>query len=259
MNSPQRFLVAGHTGSGKTTLFTTLPGRKFMYIFDPNALASIEGQDIDYELFNVETDDIDISVKTLKSGVGDSSSRRIEPKTYRDWEKHFEAHYDVGFFDDYDWIGLDSFTTFQQIVMDRVQYLNNRLGKQPEQADWSAQMICMGNIFRSLSGSRGGLYCTAHIETRQDDTTKKTFNRFLMTGQLRVRIPLLFNNVVIAHSDCDEKTIAYSIQTRPDRDHPIIRTNLKGLEMYEDVTVADFDHADDYGLGRILRKCGKVK
>src|SRR5689334_1720584 len=114
-DSPQRFLVMGLTGSGKSTLFLTLPGKKFMYVFDPNALASIEGFDVDYEEFNVEITDVDIAVKNLK---GDASThdkptiKQVEPKTYLRWEGHFEKHLEDGFFNSYDWIGFDSFTLF---------------------------------------------------------------------------------------------------------------------------------------------------
>ena len=44
-------LSVGTTGGGKTTMFSTIPGRKFLYIFDPNAVNTIRGLDIDYEVF----------------------------------------------------------------------------------------------------------------------------------------------------------------------------------------------------------------
>src|SRR3989304_5664694 len=45
----RKIFVLGSTGSGKTTQFLTLPGKKFMYLFDPNAILSIKGYDVDYE------------------------------------------------------------------------------------------------------------------------------------------------------------------------------------------------------------------
>lgn len=263
IESPQRFLVTGLTGGGKSTNFLTLPGKKFMYIFDPNALASIEGFDVDYEEFNVEATDVDMSVKTLKADVGDKPSGKIEPRTYVKWEEHFEKHLEKGFFNNYDWIGFDSFTLFSDIVMDRILYLNKRPGKQPEQADWAAQVNTIGNVFRVLSNLKAGIYCTGHVDTRQDELTKKIYNRPMMTGRLRVRIPLLFNNVLVAISQGDEKGQEYLVQTRPDREYPVVRTNLKGLEMFEDVTIPEeaFKKPEllpQYGLGALLRKAGKL-
>lgn len=257
--APLRFLVSGFGGSGKTTLFGTLPGRKFLYAFDPNALASIEGMDIDYEVFNAELTDLDISIKTLKADKHDSTTRRVEPKTYRDWEAHFEAAHASGFFNQYDWVGFDSFTVFQYIVMDRIMYLNGRLGKQPEQADYAAQVNAITNIFRVLSSLPGGTYCVGHTQVRQADLTKKISNELVMTGQLKTRIPLLFNNVLIALADVDDKGPFYQLQTVPDRDNPVVRTSLRGLAPFEDVTIPldGFTNPTAYGLGAILKRCGR--
>ena len=49
----------GGTGSGKTLGLLTLPGKKFDYIFDPNALKTLRGHDVDYETFIPEHLDLD--------------------------------------------------------------------------------------------------------------------------------------------------------------------------------------------------------
>src|SRR6185437_6635319 len=253
--SPDRFLLMGTTGAGKTSQILTLPGKKFAYIFDPNCLASLEGYDIDYEEFLVDATDVDLAVKTLKgSGPQDVSSRRIEPKTYLNWEKHFESRIDSGFFDQYDWICFDSFTMFLELVMDRLLYLNGRTGKQPEQADWAAQVNTVGNVFRVFSARKTGILCNGHLDERQDELTKRIFFRPMMTGRLRVRIPLLFNHVLVCHSDQGE----YSVQTQADKLYPTIRTAFKNLDMYEDVTIRDFNRPTDYGLGALLKKAGRA-
>jgi AAA domain len=259
--SPARFLLTGVTGSGKTTQFLTLPGKKFVYIFDPNALSSLEGYDIDYEQFVADLSDVDIAVKTLSSQrPSDTTSRKISPRAYVQWETHFEKHWDTGFFDTYSWIGFDSFTLFAEAVMDRVLFLNGRTGKQPEQADWAAQVNTIGNVFRVFSNSKTGIFCTAHLDERQDDVNKRIFWRPMMTGRLRVRIPLLFNHVFVAHAEGNEKGTTYTIQTTPDRSFPIVRTAWADrLPMYQDVTIADFNRADQYGLGAMLKNIGRPR
>jgi hypothetical protein len=259
-NTPLRWLIGGTTGAGKTQLLATLPGKKFLYNFDPNTMATLEGFDIDYEEFLVDVTDLDLSVKTLKTGVGDSSGtrRRIEPKTYIDWEADFDSRLESGFFKNYDYIAFDSLTMFLAIIMDRVLYLNGRLGKQPEQADWAAQVNTVSNVFRAVSGQNKGIFATAHIETKQNDLTKKIYNQFILTGQLRQRLPILFNNVLVAIADSDEKTISHLVQTRSDRENPIIRTSLRNLNFFEDVTIDDFSRPEAYGLSALLRKAGKL-
>lgn len=79
-SSTHKFLLLGDTGSGKTTQFLTLPGRKFIYLFDPNAILSLQGHDIDYEEFL--PDSLNLSIKSLSksSGVakGDSTTSHRE-------------------------------------------------------------------------------------------------------------------------------------------------------------------------------------
>jgi hypothetical protein len=257
-SNTQRVLAAGFGGGGKTTQFLTLPGKKFAYLFDPNSKSSLIGHDIDFEEFNPDINDIDIAVKTLKSDVGDKG-RAVEPKTYNSWEKDFESKLDEDFFAPYDWIGFDSFTMFLAIIMDRLLYLNKRPGKQPEQADWAAQVNVVTNVFRVLSGLGKNLYATCHIDMRQNDVSKKVYNHLLLTGALRTRTPLLFNHVLCFMGNSDEEHIQYIAQTRSDRENPWIRTSMKGLEYLEDITIPfpdGFKDPEQYGLGALFKKAG---
>lgn len=253
-----RFLLAGYMGSGKSTQALTLPGRKFAYVFDPNALQAWRGADIDYELFTPDVRDLDISVKTLKANLGDrpAGGRRPEPKTYQEWEEDFEGRVSDGFFKDYDWLIFDSFTMFLETIMDRVQWLNGRLGKQPEQADWGAQMMTCQNAWRVLANLPLSVLATAHLDLRQNDTSKKIYHHLMMTGRLRVRIPLLFNNIYVMHADRDAKDKPlFLAQTVPDKEFPTIRSQFHANPM-EDVTIHDFSRADQFGIGALMRRFG---
>ena len=44
----RKVMAIGPVGVGKTTQERTLPGKKFAYLFDPNARESLQGSDIDY-------------------------------------------------------------------------------------------------------------------------------------------------------------------------------------------------------------------
>lgn len=248
-------LLIGTPGSGKTTQFRTLAahGKMFLYVFDPNALSSLEGADIEYEMFSPDL--LDINVRPLSNKAkADRIIQADEPTTYPRWEKHFDEAYNSGFFDKFDYIGIDSFTTFSDAVMDRVLYLNGRLGKQPEQDDWSAQMITIQNVARTLSTLTKLFVATAHEEVRQDELTKRVFWQPVLTGRLRTRIPLLFSNIFRCVSDQGQ----WFFDTVSDREHQYVRTSIKGLEPEIDVTIKDFERAGDYGLGAILKKSGKL-
>jgi len=168
IESPEEFqyetiMLIGTPGAGKTSQIATLPGRKFLYVFDPNCLQTLRGRahNLDFKAFMPDIRDVSIAAQTLaKDHKKDSSAvKKRESTTYVEWEKDFESRCENGFFKDYDWIILDSFTTFSEIVMDRVQELANRAGKHPEQADWTAQM----NIIKSISVSSRGLGLTSRV------------------------------------------------------------------------------------------------
>ena len=251
-----RFLLAGYPGSGKTTQALTLPGRKFAYVFDPNALQALKGADIDYETFIPTIDDIDTSAKTLKANIGDKPTRRKEPKTYTQWEADFDDRFDKGFFDNYDWLIFDSFTNFLDIIMDRVLYLNGRLGKQPEQADWAAQVNTCSNVWRALASLDLGILATAHLDLRQNDVSKRIYHHLYITGKLRIRIPQLFNNVYICHGDIDEKQNRFfEFQTAADKEYPVVRTQW-ATKAFEEATIENFNQPTEYGLGGLLKRFG---
>lgn len=248
-------LLIGSAGSGKTTQYRTLPGRGFLYIFDQNAAASIAGADIEYEAFLPDL--LDINVQPLSSAAKSDKGKGMkadEPLSYFEWEQHFDASFNNGFFDQFDWIGMDSFTTFSDSVMDRVLWLNGRLGKMPEQADWSAQMITIQNVFRSLASMRKLFVATAHEEWKQDELTKKVFCQPVMTGRLKIRIPLLFSNMFRCAADGE----SWFFQTVPDRQHEYMRTSIRGLPPEVDVTIREWERPTQYGLGKILREGGRL-
>ena len=250
-----QILCVGPLGSGKSTQFTTLPGKKFMYCFDPNATDVYRGLDIDYLPFLPDITDVDISAKTLKSKdkqtkIDTSSLGKLEPKTYLNWERDFEQRVAQGFFAPYDWLGFDSFTTFQEIVMDRIQFLNGRLGKHPEQADWTAEMNVMRNIFR-VANSSCNVFCTAHTEIFKDDFTGRVHGKIMMTGKNRVRIPLMFAHIFATYADVSTKGGAtFMVKTIPDREAPVVRTSLKGLAATEDVTIDRTRSPVGQGIGK---------
>lgn len=246
-----RILVLGDTGSGKTSQFLTLPGRKFMYCFDSNALLSLQGFDVEYEEFL--PDRLSNSVRSLSSGKGDLT-RNHQNTTYLEWEKDFEERMDDGYFDQFDVIGLDSGTTLLSLIMDRVLTINGRGGFWPQQDDYAPQMNTFNKIVRNFTSIGKPFYMTGHMEYKTDKATERMFRQPLMTGQLRVRVPLLFSDIFFAEVKNDGKgNMRYTLQTVPDRMTTTIRTSIKGLDPVEDVTIDFSQPLEEQGLGRILQ------
>lgn len=248
-----RFLILGPTGSGKTSQILTLPGRKFIYLFDPNALLSLRGNDVEYEQFLPTQLSMDVRSLSRDNKKSDKLMATKGSEVYLDWEKDFESKIDSGFFDNFDVIGLDSCTTFLDLIMDRILTINGRPGQFPGQDDYPPQMVAFTNVMRTLNGLGKMIYVTGHLKTDQHELTKKILRQPMMTGQLREKIPLLFSDVLVTSAENDGKgNISYTIQTVADRE-VIARTSIKGLNPVEDVTLDWSKPLDNQGLGGLLR------
>lgn len=246
----KRILILGDTGGGKTSQLLTLPGKKFAYLFDSNSLLTLQGHDVDYEEFL--PDRINLSAQSLSKGKGDKNSS-YQSNLYVEWEKDFNQRMDSGFFDPYDVIAMDSATTFLDAIMDRVLTINGRYGQVPQQDDYGPQMLAFTNVCRQLVALGKTIFMTGHIETKQDELTKRIFNRPMMTGRLRVKIPLLFSEIFVADASESQGKVIHRIQTAPDRLNTTIRTSIKGLEPFEDVTIDWSKDPVGQGLGGILK------
>lgn len=249
--SKHKFLLLGDTGSGKTTQLLTFPGKKFAYLFDPNAILSLRGHDIEYEEFL--PDQLNLSVKSLSKGKGDSTTS-YQSDIYLRWEQDFDQRVKDGFFDDIDVISLDSITTLLDLIMDRTLSINGRAGHWPQQDDYGPQMITFINICRTLTSMDKTLIMTGHLELRQDDLSKKIVRQPVMTGKLKTKIPLLFSDIFICESDNDgQGHTSHKIQTVKDRQMTAVRSSFKpALEPFEDVTI-DWDKpVEGQGLGGLV-------
>lgn len=246
-----RILVLGNTGSGKTAQITTLPGKKYAYLFDSNALLTLKGFDVDYDEY----------LPTIVSAAAASlSTKKVPDKrstttsdVFQQFEQEFDERLKSGFFDPYDWICFDGATTLLDLIMDRILSINGRYGQWPNQDDYGPTMIAFTNICRTATGLGKGIYMTGHLETKQDQLTQKITNQPMMTGRLVTKIPLLFSDIFYADSEVDgEGNVKYRLQTVPSHMNRTIRTSIRGLAPYEDVTIDFTENPVGQGLGGIL-------
>jgi hypothetical protein len=254
VSTGRKFLLLGDTGGGKTTQILTFPGKKFCYLFDPNAILSLQGHDVEYEEFL--PDRLNLSIKSLSKDKGDKTTS-FANALYVEWEKDFNERIKGGFFDNIDLIAFDSATTLLDIIMDRVLTINGRAGSWPQQDDYGPQMLAFQNICRQLTALGKTVLMTGHLETKQDELTKRIFRGPMMTGRLRVKIPLLFSDIFVCEASNDGKGVTkHLIQTVPDRTTTTIRTTIKGLNPMHDVTIDWSKSPIGQGIGGLIMRSG---
>lgn len=253
---PSSFMLVGPGGSGKTSQLWTLPKPGFLYIFDPKALDSLRGLDLEYEIFSPDIISLDVIPLEGKRAAKAMASRIMherQPTAWVEWEEHYDEAVDSDFFKQFAWIGVDSTTTMLDAIMDYVQYLNGRLGKHPEQADYTAQINTFRNVFRALSGMAPTIVALCHEEIYKDEHTGRVTYQPLLTGRLRTRLPLLFSNIFRLETDQEKDGTAFwNIYTTGDRQHQYVRTSVKGLAPIVDGTIDDWEHPEKFGLGKII-------
>lgn len=249
-----KVLMLGTAGAGKTTQLLTLPRPAFIYVFDPNALESLKGHDIDFRTFL--PDKVPMHASSLAKGKGDRpSTKEFGSEVYKRFEEHAETALDTGFFDNYQTIAFDSMTTLLDLIMDRILTINGRPGEWPNQDDYGPQMNTFANICRRFTSQAKVLYFTGHVEMRQDDISKKVTWQPLMTGRLKVKIPLLFTDTFMAIADTSrDGETSYNIQTRPTREFPLCRTSIKDVKFMENMTLDFSEPLDQQGLGALLKR-----
>jgi hypothetical protein len=252
----RRILTVGRTGAGKSTQIWTLPGKKFAYIFDPNTLASIQGCDVDYELFLPDATEVDATLKGFnknsKSDTLGPASRR-EPQVYMKWVADLNTRVENGFFKEYDWLIFDSATFIAKAVMDRQLFINGRYGDIEDLGDFRVVGSKLADVFSSIAGLPINIYATGHITSFQDDKTKKIEVQLNLPGRARTIWPLIFTDVWLLFAE-DGK---WKVRTKPEpRGLQDIRCSITGLDTVEDVTLSRIDSSVEgrEGIGKIISR-----
>ncbi len=245
-----RILMIGGTGTGKTSQLLTLSGRKFAYIFDPAGLSSLEGHDIDYATFFPLPGEVDMAPRSiLRKGLQYSDSDgKIEPTLYNRWRVDINKRALDGFFDGYDIVAFDSLTMLSKAAYDRVLYLQRKVKREDERTDYRLAGEAITNAVQSITSIPCTIYCTVHDQKQKEEVARAP----TIPGGSKTFIPRMFSDIFVTSIETTKEGAKYMMQTRPDRRQTLVKTSVKGLELFEDVTI-DFGRSPEgQGIGGIL-------
>lgn len=251
-----RFLLYGNIGSGKTTLLRTIPGKKFIYMFDNAGRRSLTKDD-NIWIEEFLPDSLPINVASIKGAS--SSTSAVNYEIYKLWEADFNRRIQEDWFkkEGFSAICFDSLTTFGDIILDQILALSGRLGKSPEISDYGMQANAISRVVRLATAQDCIVAFTGHEKSAQDKLLRTIATQILVPGQLVQKLPILFSDIYHCKVDRQGSQVKYVIETVPCELFPTARCSMQ-LAPEVDVTIKSELGGDvtKQGLGKILREKG---
>jgi hypothetical protein len=213
-------MVIGKAGTGKSVFASTFPEPAFLFDFDKGAL-TYRGKDVDYEQFPL----------TAKGWV------EFE-KVFAQVEKDVLAG-------KYKTVIFDSASTLTDLAMERAMMLDPKRS-QTGGPLWNVHYQMVRNLVEGRIQKFVNLPCnlvlTAHIDIVTDAESGAVIDaRPLLTGQLSIKIPGLFDEVYFATTKTKNTGTEFYLQTVP-KGFFAARSRISGKErLLPDYVPNDFN------------------
>lgn len=232
-------LAYGDKGTGKTTLYATARLPVHIDSFDPGGS-------------QVLADEIEKGVVVVDTRW--ETDDPTNPKVFAAWDLEFHRRKREGYFAQFATYGLDSITTFSQIIMNYVLKKQGRPGGIPQtgagaENDYVHQMLHLENSLVGIFSLPCDLLVTAHPESEKDDASGKMFVSPMITGKAKIRIPLLFSEMYYLRvEDKADGTTRWMLQTRPSA---IYKASSRLARQ------GKFDKFEEPNIKALLKKAGR--
>lgn len=244
-------MAYGDAGTGKTTAALTLPKPIYIQSFDNHGWASIR-QHIDGRNVLVDT--------RFEPAFGAKSLKKGET-VYGKWEKEFKRLESIGFFDSVGSFVIDSATSWANAIMDEVMARANSAitdgwmmdrKNTPKIKEWYIQTSCIQYALDSFLALPCNCYLACHTyiekETLPDDTERIVRVLPLLTGQLKEKVPPMFDEVYKTVLQTGASDNTFNVITR--HNSPVVaKSRLAG-------TPPKLNRVEPFNFRKIMEKVG---
>ena len=231
-------LAYGEKGTGKTTLFATARFPVHIDCFDPGGSAVL-AEEIEKGVVVVdtrwETDDPE------------------KPTVFAAWDIEFHRRKREGYFAQFATYGLDSLTTFSQVIMNYVLKKQGHAGGIPQTGagadnDYVHQILHLENSLVGIFSLPCDIIVTAHPEADKDEASGNMFVGPMITGKAKIRIPLLFDEMYYLRvEDLKDNVTKWILQTKPSK---IFKASSRLARR------GKFDKFEEPNIKALLKKAG---
>lgn len=195
-------LFYGDSGVGKTTLLVTCRRPILIHSFDPGGTKSI----IDYA-----------EEPWLAIDNRFEAEDPTDPWVYEEWLREMQDMERNGIFSMLGTYVIDSATTWAQAIMNHQLKAKGRAGAFPFQEDYGPQMARIESHLKSIAGFACDCIITAHEDINKDERTGRMYIGPLLTGKLKTRVPLLFDELYgVVTNEGSDGEVVYELLTQND-------------------------------------------
>lgn len=195
-------LIYGDFGTGKTTILTTARRPIVIDFFDPKG----------WKLPAIE--------KGIEAGwilATDFSGDRIgSPTQYKAWQNRLQKWMREGFFENIGTYVIDSVTTWNRAMMNKIVNERGRKYDVPAQQDYLVQMNTIIDIIHALGAQSCDFIMTGHMEVEKDEDTGAFMTNLAVTKGLKRDLPLLFTEKWLLDTVRKGADVEYRVRTMND-------------------------------------------
>lgn len=245
-------LIGGKSGSGKTTILNTCRQPVLVDSFDPGGTRSIIKN-----LYHPERNPKGFIHADTRYEDEEASSA----KAFRKWEQEFEIRKKNNVFDSVGTYCIDSATTWTEAMMNEILRAQGRPAKRQLSArsakdqsglpliqDYQIQMNCLRDYIKVLTALPCDFILTCHVDLQKDELTGQILGEFMITGKMKHKLPIFFDEVYIMDNQMSSSGITYRLMTR----------NSGRFEAKSRIGASNFSTYEEPDIMALRKKAGLV-